>query len=131
MSVGVMKDYKLKRRNLRASHTLEGCTPTSTTSTFRKCNGSYIHIQKIRSFIGKEKSICTTLPAVFEPRPDNVGCCPHAEAQHGLGGARNMTVSAAGSDSIMSQHIHMLTPGLPVFCSAAPTLVPMKVRSTW
>ena len=70
-------------------------------------------------------------PAVFEPRPDNVGCCPHAEAQHGLGGARNMTVSVSGSDSIMSQHIHMLTPGLPVFCSAAPTLVPMKVRSTW
>ncbi len=26
MSVGVMKDYKLKRRNLRASHTLGGCT---------------------------------------------------------------------------------------------------------
>jgi len=70
-------------------------------------------------------------PAVFEPRPDNVGCCQHAEAQHGLGGARNMTVSAAGSDSIMSQHIHMLTTGLPVFCSAAPTLVPMKVRSMW
>ena len=62
--------------------------------------------------------------------PGNVGCCPHAEAQHGLGGAWNMTVSAAGLDSRVSQHIHMLNPGLPVFCSAAPTLVPMKVRST-
>ena len=59
MSVGVMKDYKLKQRDLR-SHTLEGCTPRSTTSTFRKYNGSYIHIQKLQSFIGKEKSICTT-----------------------------------------------------------------------
>jgi hypothetical protein len=39
-----------------------------------------------------------------------------------------MTVSVVGSDSIFSQHIHMLT---PVFCSAAPTLVPVKLRSTW
>ncbi len=62
MSVGVMKDYKLKQRNLRASHTLEGCTRRSTTS---------------RSIV---------------PSLEN--------------------------------------PGLPVFCSAAPTLVPMKVRST-
>jgi hypothetical protein len=57
MSVGVMKDYKLKRRTLRVSHTLEGCTPTSTTSTFRKYNGSYIHIQKIQSFIGKDTGL--------------------------------------------------------------------------
>ena len=42
-----------------------------------------------------------------------------------------MTVCVARSDSILPQHIHMKTPGLPVFCSAAPTLVPVKVRSTW
>ena len=46
-------------RNLRVSDTLEGCTPRSRTSTFRKYNGSYIHFQKLQSF-GKEKSICTT-----------------------------------------------------------------------
>ena len=61
MSVGVMKDYKLKQRDLGVSHTLGGCTPRSTTSTFWKYNCSYIHHQKLRRFMGKEKNICTTI----------------------------------------------------------------------
>ena len=76
MSIGVMKDQKPKLMDLLVSHTLEGCTPRSTTSTFRKYNGSYIHIQKLQSFIGKEKvfvppseSICTTF-RIFKK-----GCC--------------------------------------------------------
>jgi hypothetical protein len=36
-----------------------------------------------------------------------VGCYPDTEAQHGLGGSWNMTVSAAGSDSILSQLIYI------------------------
>jgi hypothetical protein len=33
MSVGVMKDYKLKQRNLRASHTLKDCLPNLPLKT--------------------------------------------------------------------------------------------------
>ena len=61
MSVGEMKDQNLQMRTLHASHTLGGCTPRSTTSTFWKYNCSYIHHQKLRRFMGKEKNICTTI----------------------------------------------------------------------
>ena len=74
-----------------------------------------IYIQKIQCFILNLS--------------DNVGCYPHTQTQHGLGGACNMTVCAPGSDCILSQHIHMLTPGLPVFFSAAPTLVTRNFRN--
>ena len=68
-------------------------------------------------------------PLLSNISPDNVGWYQNAEAQHGLGGACNMTVCAPGSDCIFSQHIHMLTPGLPVFFSAAPTWFPWNCPS--
>ena len=55
--------------DLWASHTLEGCTPRSTTSTIRKYNGSYIHHQKLHRFIWKEKNIWES-----ENKTKNIRC---------------------------------------------------------
>ncbi len=101
---GRVRGCTLGVRHLQSENT------TVRVSVFRNCKDS------------SEKNISVPLSAVFEP--DNVGCYQHTEAQHGLGGAYNMTVCAPGSDSIFSQHIHMLTPGLPVFFSAASTCFP-------
>ena len=40
MSVGVMKDYKLKQRNLRASHTRNGGSPIFFFSRLEPLRGS-------------------------------------------------------------------------------------------
>jgi hypothetical protein len=42
-----------------------------------------------------------------------------------------MNVCAVVSEFMLFPHNHVLTLGLPAFCSAAPTLLLVKLRSTW
>ena len=46
-------------------------------------------------------------------------------------GSCNMNVCEVVSESMVFPHNHVLTLGLPVFCSAAPTLFLVKLWSTW
>jgi hypothetical protein len=102
-------------RNLHALHTLEvrhlhSDNTMVHTSTFRNYK---VSSEKKKVFVPPSENIWTTFrifkkgccfflnvairtpfyhfllkkKAVFELRPDNVGFCPDAEAQHGFGGA--------------------------------------------
>ena len=53
------------------------------------------------------------------------------ETHDGFEGEYNMNVCVVVSESMFSPHNHVLTVGLPVFCSAGPTLLPVKLWSTW
>jgi hypothetical protein len=64
MSVGVMKDYKLKQRNLRASHTLGWLFGRCACLELGGAHASRIKINVCFSFFLSPK---TKLP--FQPRP--------------------------------------------------------------
>ena len=46
-------------------------------------------------------------------------------------GSYNMNVCVVVSESLVFPHNHVLTLGLPAFCSDEPTLLLVKLRSTW
>ena len=122
-------------RDLDVSHTLGGCIPRSTTSTFTE--NTMVHTSTFRNHkdSSEKKKLFVPLSCcrnrvvfLFEL----VRECRMLSSRRNTTRAweeYNMTVCAPGSDSILSQNIHMLTPGLPVFFSVTPTLVPVKVWS--